>query len=114
MLEAIGEDPEGQGLNLRQRVASVLAVGQHPRELRHLGHPTTVVFALQLDLEVHDARQSRRLRGCRLTDRASAAGATVLGAPFGCLLHRGLLGAQMERCRGARQLQALVRQLGTG
>src|SRR5207247_5064531 len=46
---------------------------------------------------------------CGLTDRASAAGATVLGAPSGCLLHRPLLGAQIERCRGARQLQALVR-----
>jgi len=45
----------------------------------------------------------------RLTDRASAAGATVLGAPHGCLLHRPLLGAQTERCRGARHLQAQVR-----
>src|SRR5439155_15163391 len=46
---------------------------------------------------------------CHLTDRPSAAGATVLGAPSSGLLHRGLLGAQTERCRGARQLQALVR-----
>src|SRR6266540_5278558 len=52
----------------------------------------------------HDTVHARRL-----TDRASAAGATVLGAPSGCLLHRSLLGAQIERCRGARQLQAHVR-----
>jgi hypothetical protein len=47
--------------------------------------------------------------GCGITDRASAAGATVLGAPSSGLLHRPLLGAQMERCCGARQLQAHVR-----
>ena len=51
--------------------------------------------------------------GACLTDRASAAGATVLGAPSSCLFHRLLLGAQTERCRGARQLQALVRLLLT-
>ena len=52
----------------------------------------------------------RDLRRMLLTDRVSAAGATVLGAPSSGLLHRGLLGAQTERCCGARQLQALVRR----
>src|SRR2546425_10169004 len=46
----------------------------------------------------------------RLTDRASAAGARVRGTPSGCLLHRLLLGGQIERCCGARQVQALVRR----
>jgi len=69
---------------------------------------------VQFDQESHDREilttEGHDVSLGRLTDRASAAGATVRGAPSGCLLHRRLLGAQMERCRGARQLQAPVRR----
>src|SRR2546430_11041602 len=69
-----------------------------------------LVPSLVMDAVIGPRQRSPRAMFFGLPNgHASAAGAAVRGALTGCLLHRGLLGAQTERCCGARQLQAPVR-----
>jgi hypothetical protein len=51
MIETFSDDPKRKSLHLRDSHILAIAVGQNPRQLQDFGQPSTVVFALSLDLE---------------------------------------------------------------
>jgi hypothetical protein len=63
MLQTIRKGAQGECLNARNGVVPALAVDQDAREIRDLGNPPAVVFALELDVEVHEWSGLARLAG---------------------------------------------------
>ena len=55
MLQAVGENSEGQGLGFCRSLLERGAVSHHARELKDLGDPAAVFFLFNLDMEVHVA-----------------------------------------------------------
>ena len=53
MLEPLGNDAQGQGLDPGDGLIAVLAVAHDPGQSRHLGQPTAISFAFELDGERH-------------------------------------------------------------
>ena len=49
VIEAIGNDSQGKGLNLRNRLFTGLPVGHDPRQVGHLGNPATIIFAFKFN-----------------------------------------------------------------
>lgn len=49
MIKAIRNDPESQRLDLGDRLLPALPVDHHAPEVRHLGNPATVFFAINFD-----------------------------------------------------------------
>ena len=56
MLEALGEDAQRQGLNLRHRLTPALAIRHDTGQVTNLGQPAAVVFLFELDSELHRIR----------------------------------------------------------
>jgi len=89
MLKAIGQDAQRERLNMGNGIVPALAVRHDARQIRDFGQPPAVVFPLDLYLETQGHRygpfrakpESNARLGCRLTNRASAAGARFAGAP---------------------------------
>ncbi len=53
MFEPVGQRPQGQGLGTADRLGLGRAVGQRPRNGRHLGQPAAVVLQLGFDVQRH-------------------------------------------------------------
>ena len=53
MLEAVSQDPQRKGLDMRDRIVPTGSVGQPAWKVRNLGDPTPIVLAVQLDLKIH-------------------------------------------------------------
>ena len=53
VLDPLGNDTKGQSLSMRARLLGRVAVGHRSRQGGNLRDPATVVFALELDGEVH-------------------------------------------------------------
>jgi hypothetical protein len=51
MIEALGHDAQGEGLNLGLRFVLRGPVGKDAKQIGDLGDPTPVCFALELNLE---------------------------------------------------------------
>ena len=62
MLEAIGDNTEGERLNLSFRILLSGAIGEDTWQFSHLSDPATVLFLLDLDAERHHASILRRSR----------------------------------------------------
>jgi len=54
MLEALGNDAEGERLDASNRLVSVLTVGHDARQRRHFGQPAAIVFSLDFNRERHN------------------------------------------------------------
>ena len=53
MLEALGDDAEGERLDASDSLVPVLTVGHDTRQRRHFGQPTAVVLSLNFNRERH-------------------------------------------------------------
>ena len=53
MLEALGENTEGKGLDARNRFVPILTIDQDTREITDFTDPAPVLFPLKLDSELH-------------------------------------------------------------
>lgn len=55
MLQPLGQNPEGKGLNVGQRFFATRAIGKDAGEIGDLGDPAPVRLLLELDTEIHNA-----------------------------------------------------------
>jgi hypothetical protein len=53
VLEPISKDAKGQGLSSCDRLVTRIAVRQDAWQIRHLGDPSAIFFALDIDGEIH-------------------------------------------------------------
>ncbi len=88
VLEALGENAEGQDLYLCHGFISSDTVGKYSRQLRHFRQPTPILFALTLDIEVHGQLPGSDSRILRL-------------APIRCLTPK-LSGAPTKRAQNTK------------
>src|SRR6266540_1551746 len=63
VLEALGDDAEGERLHARHGFVAVLAVAHHTREARHFSKPAAVVLSFDFDRKGH-AGQCTIRAGC--------------------------------------------------
>jgi hypothetical protein len=54
MLEALGDDAEGERLDASDRLVSVLTVGHNARQCRDFGQPAAIVLSLDFNRERHN------------------------------------------------------------
>jgi hypothetical protein len=54
MLEALGDDAEGERLDASDSLVAVLTVGHDASQRGHFGQPTAVVFSLDFNRERHN------------------------------------------------------------
>jgi predicted metal-binding membrane protein len=53
VFNAFGQDSERKHLCLRQCLFPIRTIGQNARQLRHFREPSTVIFALGLNAQLH-------------------------------------------------------------
>ena len=53
MFDAFRKNTQRQNFGARHRLVTARPVSEHARQLRHFGQPTTIVFALALDIKFH-------------------------------------------------------------
>jgi hypothetical protein len=53
MLEALGDDAEGERLDASDSLVPVMTIGHDTRQGRHFGQPTAVVLSLNFTRERH-------------------------------------------------------------
>ena len=49
VIEAIGNDSQGKGLNFRKSLFTGLPVCHDPRQIGHLGNPAAIIFTLKFN-----------------------------------------------------------------
>lgn len=57
VLEAIGQNSEGEGLGVGNRLVARGAVGENALEIGDLGDPAAIVFAIEFEGEMHVSRE---------------------------------------------------------
>jgi hypothetical protein len=65
MLETLGENTEGKGLDARNRFVPIFRINQDAREIPDFTDPSPVLFPLKLDSELHRVFR----HGVKLTGR---------------------------------------------
>lgn len=54
VFEALGQHPQGEGLDLRHCLWPICPITEHSGEVRNLGDPPAVLFTFELNLEDHN------------------------------------------------------------
>jgi hypothetical protein len=80
MLEAIGENAERKGLDVRDRLIARCPVGEDTLEVRDLGDPATIVFAVNFEGEMHGSLERSARRGLNLSALPQSSKEVLLSA----------------------------------
>ncbi len=72
MVQTVGNDPQGKGLDAGDGFISVGAVAHHPRQRRHFGQPPAIVLAFEFDRKGHPAKVAPGLLSNKRLQPASA------------------------------------------
>lgn len=79
MLESIGHNTQGKGLDLRGCLLRSLPVDHHPRKLDDLGDPATVFLLLDLDFKAHSLLLLPHERYCTRQEPSAQAAVSIRG-----------------------------------
>ena len=73
MLETLGDDAKGEGLDARYRFIPVGSVAEHASQVRHFGQPPAVTLPFKLDRKGHAGTVTSGLSGRQPTAGEAAA-----------------------------------------